>query len=217
MKRNQKNNRKDSRLEKKLSSYALAGAAILAAPAAHAGVIITPVNETFDFSTVPSSYTFTFPSTLDSITITAVGGSTFEVDASVSGNAEILDASDGFGLTPAALGFDALIDPSNGAWGTGGKMAQYSSGSLWGNWPPDGTDAFLPFSFTTSTGVHAGWADIATTVGNGTASFEILDYGYESTGNATITTPTPEPSTMALIALGGVGLLALRRRRASNA
>ena len=225
--RQKQGNRNDSRLEKKLSSYALAGAAILAAPAAHAGVITTPVNETFTLSSVPNFYTFTFPGTADTISITAQTGSGFaadptnEVDASVTGGAMILNALNSWtDLTPAALGSDTLIDPFSGTWGTGGKMAQFDTvdpGFGGGNWPTDGTDAFLPFYFTASDGIHPGWADIATTVSNGTASFDIIDYAYESDGNTTITTPAPEPSTMALIALGGVGLLALRRRRASNA
>jgi hypothetical protein len=226
--KNRKETPKGANFEKKLSSYALAGAALLAGPAvAHAGVIVTNVDEMFTLGGSPDFYTFTFPSSTSTVTIVAQTGSdgsgpTSEVDALVSSGAMILNAEDEWdNLTPAALGGGVLIDPSNPTnWGTGGKMVSYPLDDPFkgGNFPLNGSTAYLGFYFTEADGIHTGWADIATMATNGTASFEILDYGYQTSANATITTPlsTPEPSTMALIALGGAGLLALRRRRAAN-
>jgi hypothetical protein len=51
---------------------------------------------------------------------------------------------------------------------------------------------------------------------------EVLDYAYQSTPGAGIlagqtSDATPEPSTLALFALGAVGVAAVRRRRAKSA
>jgi hypothetical protein len=78
----------------------------------------------------------------------------------------------------------------------------------------------MGFYFGGPTNPQAGWAEIETTLNGSQVSAEILDYAYQSVGNTSILagqTATPEPSTLSLIVLGGAGLIALRRRRASNA
>jgi len=221
--KNRKSTDRGPSLERKLSSYALAGAAILAAPvAAHAGTITdVPVNQTFTFTNPgPSSgYTLTFQNSTDTISVTAqANGSSNDVDASVLGNALILNALDiNANENPAALGNNVVIDPTTGTWGTGGKMASFGVPFDGGNWSLDGGTAFLGFDFTEADGVHVGWAQISTEANAAGSSFTIYDYAYDTVANTTITTPAPEPSTMSLIALGGIGLLALRRRRARNA
>jgi hypothetical protein len=96
-----------------------------------------------------------------------------------------------------------------------------TNSNIGGHWPSNGGSAYLGFYFTVSSAIDAGWANISTTATGTASSFTVTDYAYETVGNASITagqlTETPEPSTMALIALGGAGLIALRRRRAANA
>lgn len=224
--------RKDSRksnFERKLSSYALAGAALVVVPgAAHAGTItVVPVGETFTEGGSPDSYTLTFPSSSDTVTITAQPNTTFgsdptnDVDASTGMNALILNNSGN--SVPAALTLGALIDPTvTTNWGSGGKMASYDLTGPFsgGNWSFGGYPAYLGFYYTAPDGNHAGWAYISTTANASFSSFFLDEYGYDTTPNEAITAgegQTPEPSTMTLIALGGAGLIALRRRRAKNA
>lgn len=81
---------------------------------------------------------------------------------------------------------------------------------------------YLGFSFTAADGLHYGFAQLTVAAqGNGalSRSFTLSGIGYESTPNTAITTfaAVPEPSSIALAALGGVGIAALRRRKAAKA
>jgi hypothetical protein len=69
------------------------------------------------------------------------------------------------------------------------------------------------FKFVTASSMHYGWVRLATSPTN----FTVVDWAFESVPNAPIlagaTAATPEPSTMALLALGAAGVTALRRRK----
>jgi hypothetical protein len=86
--------------------------------------------------------------------------------------------------------------------------------------------------FQISGATHVGWAQIATSVTNTMATAELIDYAYNTVAydgtNAVAssiaagdtgagTTGAPEPSSLALYALGAAGIAALRRRRKSAA
>ena len=73
---------------------------------------------------------------------------------------------------------------------------------------------------------HLGWAQISTSVTNNSASAVLIDYAYNDVAydgtnvaessilaGETITATAPEPSSLALYAVGAAGILALRRRR----
>lgn len=215
---------KNTKFEKKLSAYALAGAAAFIAPVAgNAGIVsFTSVNQTV---TQPGSYAFNLSGVASAdITISAeldpYIGAFNNVDAATGTGAEILVDAGGPPMA-SALAFGALIDPTAAGWGSGGKMASTSGSSFGfpGDWSSTGADSYLGFYFTDGAGVHAGWADIATTTNSTASSFEVLSYAYETNPNQAITAgqlaDTPEPSSMLLLALGGSGLMALRRRRAA--
>lgn len=202
-------------LDKKLAAYTLAGAAVLAAPAAKADTItyVPNVDVTVSQSSVPNTYTF-----LD-ITLSADNNNGNEVYASGASGAMVLDS---YYFTAADLAFGNIIDPAASGWATGGKLTTYyADNSTGGDWPNNGGTGYLAFYFVGTDGPQAGWAEISTTANASTSSFELLSYAYENDANTPITagetSTTPEPSTMALVALGAAGLVALRRRRKVNA
>ncbi|HUB79921.1 MAG TPA: PEP-CTERM sorting domain-containing protein [Bryobacteraceae bacterium] len=221
--RNQAESLRNSQLEKKIAAYTLAGAAALAAPAAaHAGTIdFVPVNQTI---TQPGSYVFNLsgPSAGD-ITLTAapttLGGDPGNIiNFSTANGAAVADDGGPFSADASALTFGETIDPTTGNWGTSGKLGDYDTVTMAsedGVWTP-GMDAYLGFYFQGTGGPQAGWAEIS--MGAADASFDLISYAYETDANTPINAgEVPEPSTMALVALGGAGLLALRRRRAARA
>jgi hypothetical protein len=215
-----------SRLERKIAAYTLAGAAAIAAPAvAQAGTIdyFPGVNTNV---TQPGTYVFNLsgPSAGD-ITLTAT---TNIIDATDPGNTVNFSAANGamvavgggpFSGDATPFNFGDIIDPSSVDFNTSGKLGDYDTVTLGtsGGWTP-GTDGYLGFYFEGTGGPQAGWAEIS--IGSADLSFEVLSYAYETVANTTIqagqTTDTPEPSTLALVALGGAGLIALRRRRAAR-
>jgi hypothetical protein len=233
--------RNNSQLKKKLKAYTLAGAALAIPGVAKADIIYEDVDQTFTApETSPYSVSYDFylsGSPTPDIQITAIhllkefenpeaGFHANQVNASVNTGAAIF-GDNTFPPPPGApppaapLAFGALIDPSSTGWGTGGKMRGYwpDSGEDYGTWAPT-PEAYLGFYFEGSGGPQAGWAHILTLADEDTASFTLYDYAYQTDAYAPImagqTSVIPEPSTMSLIALGGIGLIALRRRRGAK-
>jgi hypothetical protein len=198
-------------LEKKLAKYLIAGGAILAGP-------LPLMSQT---ATDGSPVLVSFP-----------GGPSFELTVGpndLTGNyASVTGTSvtflEGAGGLPAALTFGSLITAAN-ADGPGGYLSKYgatssmTSGFKSGNWPQsNGGSAYLGLAFTVSGQTYAGWALIATSVNEalGSGSAQLISYAYETTPGGSIdagVTPTPEPSSLALFAMGGGALLELLRRR----
>jgi hypothetical protein len=220
-------NPRGTTLEKKLAAYTLAGAAAFIVPgAAKADVIYVPnvdaqVNQTgsYDFNlSGPSS---------DDITLTAQAGTnpdggdpTNEIDFSTGTGAQVNVGGGPFFGDATDLAFGALIDPSAGYWGSSGKLVAYDTVGDYtnGGWPSNGDTGYLGFYFGAPGSPQAGWAQISTTANAGSASFEVLDYAYETTPNTPISAgEVPEPSALPLLVLGGAGLVAFRRRRAAHA
>lgn len=75
--------------------------------------------------------------------------------------------------------------------------------------------------FNESTGIlNYGWALMSTTAGNGFPA-AVLGYGYENTGfsitaGQTAAAAVPEPTTVALLGLGLLGVVASRRKSAKS-
>ncbi|MEP6810924.1 MAG: PEP-CTERM sorting domain-containing protein [Chthoniobacterales bacterium] len=79
--------------------------------------------------------------------------------------------------------------------------------------------AFLGFRFNTGAGMQYGWARI-TMDGSPGNSFTLVDYAFGDVGDmitAGQTAAIPEPGSLGLLALGGLGLVAWRRQRGKTA
>jgi hypothetical protein len=94
---------------------------------------------------------------------------------------------------------------SAGANYYGGFVGGQSEGSV-----PPGTFAFAGFRFAAADGTHYGFIRLSVSAG-------VIDFDYaryETTPGVGIISPVPEPGTLALLALGAVGVIgAVRRRR----
>jgi hypothetical protein len=206
---------KDSRLAR---CATLAGAALTLPFAANAGLITgvgpgvvtassSPFNwdidgdGTADFSFLVNDSTETpsFPT----IQVTALGSNSYTnvdggADALTGG--QIIDAGDTTGTGTATLQKAKLKE----TW------------KQFGPWPGDGTSAYLGIQFDIDGNMHLGWIQLSATAGTPSGgTLDLESFGYESDPEVSqITTPgAPEPSTLALLALGAAGLLVARKRK----
>jgi MYXO-CTERM domain-containing protein len=85
---------------------------------------------------------------------------------------------------------------------------------------------YIGLEFTVSGQTYYGWAQIGSEVDEGGAQAELYDFAYDTTpgqsidagetANFTAVPDAPDPSTLTLLALGAVGLVALQRRRKAH-
>jgi hypothetical protein len=215
-------------LEKRLLSYGLAASAVLAA-----GVKADAAVQTFDFSGAPPTSGINghiyFSLQSGTFSTSSNAGMTFDLrqlsssNGAVGGTAlGIANAGGIVGLPPGyafKLGPNSQIGASRAFVGTGnlnGKSS-FGTGNPGGIWPPNGSVGFLGLRFTANDGVHYGWAEISL---NSNYTETLYALGFETTAGTAITTPAsvvPEPSELALLAVGATGLAIVRNRRKKKA
>src|SRR5258708_25741980 len=215
--------------EKKLVKYAVAGGAILGAPlTAHAGIIYSGILE----QTVDDG---------QSDAVNLPGGANFELGARFSSTGSFGSANRTEIAThgvmyvavnsafPDAMAFGDLITIANATANGTGTLLTYGTsfgGPLRfkvGNWPHNGSNAFLGFAYTSSSSfppvqLYAGWAQINVQVNGAqhSESVTLVDYAYQDAPNVAIAAGdigTPEPSSLATFAIGGAAMLELLPRR----
>jgi hypothetical protein len=190
--------------EKKLARYALAGSALLGIPAAaHAGTVYSGI---IDATATP----------VNPVAIDITGGSDFSFTLSPDsfGVHITANASTGNffndGLTPLAAGTPiTLVNTSS----TGGELMKTEIPPT-GPWASQSGFAYLGLRFTMSSQEYLGWAQIA--IDPGTPSLTLHDYAYNDVAGESINAgdgAVPEPSSLALFAMGAAGVVALRQRR----
>jgi hypothetical protein len=210
---------------KKMSGYGVAVAAVLGSTSAQADVVFIDVNPDATGSTNAST-----PSVLLSFSLTGVvatdgshvAGEQFFANHSYShigsptgpvssklqfhGNGTTL-----FNSHPLAYG--TLIGPGEvgDTTNTTATLTGFFEApkGYWSN----GQQAFIGLKFDNSGTPNYGWADITV---NSPASITLHGFAYDNTGSllaAGDVNPVPEPSQIALFAIGATGIAAYRRRK----
>ncbi|MDQ6623216.1 MAG: PEP-CTERM sorting domain-containing protein [Verrucomicrobiota bacterium] len=96
--------------------------------------------------------------------------------------------------------------------GTPTYYAGFAAGPNGNNAVPPGTLAYAGFRFAAPDGTHYGWIQLSVSAGH----IDFVSAAYESTPGTAITTgAVPEPSTLAMLALGATAALGtvIKRRR----
>lgn len=124
--------------------------------------------------------------------------------------------ANGFGYV-SRLTFGQTINTRPFSIASGGSMA-FRAGTGNSQWTTMDT-GYIGFSFDSGSGTQFGWVQIRTDEGAPGNSYTVIDYAYGDFGD-TITAGQqviPEPGSLGLLALGGIGLVAWRRQRAKAA
>jgi hypothetical protein len=217
-----------STIEKISKTAVLAGAALALPVTGKASVIVLdgspyPITVVSSSSAVPGGI---------SETVSINGTPDFSFGANYNSLTDTVDAIGsalwlGDGGDPVALTENSIIGPGMNpaySWYTGVGTLQYSEfGKMKGPWPTDNSIAYLGIEIPISGQMYYGWIGLsACTYAGGTtcdpsAIVDIVQAGYQNVQGQALGAGTPEPSTLALFALGAAGIAAFRLRRKRTA
>lgn len=186
------------------------GGAVVALPlAANATVITVPVDQT-----TSGSYDLTISPSLGGPAVNKNGGPdlTFTVGSSITNyvagdnGAMYVLASNG---DPANVQ-GSQVGPSDTFASANGRLSDKMGD---GNFDKHGGVGYLGFEVPVNGHPYDyGWVELSSLTFYGSQSITIIEYAYDDSGNPINVPATPEPSTLALFALGAVGVEAFRRR-----
>jgi hypothetical protein len=111
------------------------------------------------------------------------------------------------------LAFGANINGANFAAANNVGTLAFAYGYGNSQWLQQGT-GYIGFKINGGSGNEYGWVRV-TMDGSPGNTFTLVDYAYGDVGDTVTAGQVPEPGSLALLALGGVGLVAWRKRRAA--
>jgi len=190
-----------------------AGGTALAIPGlAGAATITTPINATYTGSGLPGTPQGFAENADGTFTATTDGSGNFALVPNVFG---VLLTTDGTTLIADDENNDPIhfyggqVGPSSPEWGDGGWLTvdpKFGTGKT--NFSQGGS-GWVGFAISTGSDVNYGAVSISNLADG---SVKVNEIEFQTTPNDPLQI-TPEPSTFGLLALGAVGVLALRRRR----
>ncbi len=87
-----------------------------------------------------------------------------------------------------------------------------AGGSVYGQFRTAGP-GYIGFRFNSGSGMQFGWAHVQMNGAGAANSFTLIDYAFGDVGDSIVAGQIPEPGSLGLLALGGIGLLVWRKRR----
>lgn len=216
---------------KRWAAYAAAGAAgavaVLGPQAADAEVTVVDVNVTLMDQNIGDGYFDVFgPYTFGAAGASFVFQQAFSETGTSVGQLVAVGAGN---FTFVGFGAGAYFYPSNLAYGANistqafGVAAGNRGDMAWGagytnsQWLAAGT-GYVGFRFDLGGGTQYGWAEVAVDGAPGNTGF-FSSYGYGAVGDQVLAgvrpAGVPEPGSLGMLALGGIGLLSWRRKRSA--
>ena len=205
---------------KRWAAYAAAGAAAIAAGAsdAQAGItLVSPAADLVDNAVDGSLGSNSFVLTGGANLVFNVGfGETGPGEGQLamafnsfagttSGDGYFYPSNLPYGANISAQTFQPTGNRGDLAWGDGFNNSQFID-----------TGGYVGFQFDVGGGTQYGWAELTLLSGAPANQFRLENYAFAGPGESILAGVVPEPSSLAFLALGAVGVTSWRSRRSAS-